>query len=100
VYRGVCGWEDFEPWLTRMETLGEDVLWAAANETPVEWYGGDTGEMEALVEKLIERKGRIRELIDEFRRSEREPFPKWGGVREESAVEGWMTGGMGTTMVQ
>jgi hypothetical protein len=100
VYRGVCGWEDFEPWLTRMETLGEEVLWAAANETPVEWYGGDTGEMEALVEKLIERKGRIRELIDEFRRSEREPFPKWGGVREESAVEGWMTGGMGTTMVQ
>jgi hypothetical protein len=100
VYRGVCGWEDFEPWLTRMETLGEEVLWAAANETPPEWYGGEVTELEALVEKLIQRRSRIRGLIDEFRRSEREPFPKWGGGREESVVEGWMRGETGTTMVQ
>ena len=100
VYAGIRGWEDFEPWLTRLETLGEEVLWAAANETPPDWYGGDVAEMEALVEKLLARRGRIRELIDGFRRSEREPFPNWGKSRLESVVEGWLMGGMGTTMVQ
>ena len=100
VYRGVRGWADFEPWLGRMETMAEDVLWAAANETPAEWYGGDVTEMEELVEKLLKRRSRIREWIDEFRRSEREPFPNWGGERKESAEERWLGGGMGTTMVQ
>ncbi len=89
VYAGIRGWEDFEPWLTRLETLGEEVLWAAANETPPDWYGGDVTEMEALVEKLLQRRGRIRELIDGFRRSEREPFPNWGKGRLESVVEMW-----------
>jgi hypothetical protein len=33
--------------------------------------------MEALVEKLLARRGRIRELIEGFGRSERVPFPRW-----------------------
>ena len=69
--------------------MAEEVLWAAANETPPEWYGGDLTEMEALVEKLLQRRGRIRELIEGFGRSEREPFPNWGKSRGESVVEGW-----------
>ncbi|MFZ0393252.1 MAG: HipA family kinase [Terracidiphilus sp.] len=100
VYREIRGWEDFEPWLTRMETMAEEVLWAAANETPPEWYGGDLTEMEALVEKLLQRRGRIRELIEGFGRSEREPFPNWGKSRGESVVEGWKEGEWGSTMVQ
>ena len=60
VYRNVSGWESFEPWLTRLETMAEEVVWAAANEVPPEWYGGDVAEMEALVEKLLARRGRIR----------------------------------------
>ncbi|HUY95795.1 MAG TPA: HipA family kinase [Terracidiphilus sp.] len=100
VYREVRGWEDFEPWLSRMEAMDGEVLWGAANETPAEWYGGDVGEMEALVEKLVGRRGRIRELIEGFRRTEREPFPNWGKGRAESVKEVWLMGGMGTTMVQ
>ena len=38
------------------------------------------GEMEALVEKLLARRGRIRELVEDFGRSSRMPFPKWVGV--------------------
>ena len=57
---------------------------------PPEWYGGDVGEMEALVEKLLQRRTRIRELVDGFRRSEREPFPNWGGEGEESGIRAWM----------
>jgi len=100
VYRGVRGWDDFEPWLTRMETMAEDVLWAAANETPPEWYGGDTAEVETLVEKVLARRNMIRDRIDEFRRSDREPFPNWGKGGRESVEGRWMAGGMGTTMVQ
>jgi len=82
VYAQVTGWASFEPWLTRMETMDPAVVWGAAEEIPPEWYGGDMSELEALVEMLLRRRGRIRELVEEFGRSGREPFPKWVGVRK------------------
>jgi hypothetical protein len=98
VYRGITGWESFEPWLTRLETMAEDTVWAAANEVPPEWYGGDLSEMEALVEKLLARRSRIRELIEGFGRSDREPFPKWG--EEGKNVEsGWKDARWGSSIV-
>ena len=89
VYREVTGWESFEPWLTRMETLPAETVWEAASEVPPEWYGGDMSEMEALVEKLLVRRGRIRELIEGFGKSERKPFPKWVGMGEKMREEAW-----------
>ena len=80
VYAGVVGWRSFEPWLTRMETMDPAVVWRAAEEIPPEWYGGDLAELEMLVERLLARRGRIRELVEEFGRSGREPFPKWVGM--------------------
>jgi hypothetical protein len=77
VYGHITGWESFEPWLTRLETMDADTIWAAAGEVPPEWYGGDLSEMETLVEKLLARQSRIRELIEDFGRSDRKPFPKW-----------------------
>jgi HipA-like kinase len=88
VYQTIRGWESFEPWLTRMETMAAETIWAAAGEVPPEWYGGDLSEMEALVEKLLARRSRIRELIDDFGRSDRMPFPKWG-EQGKSVEEGW-----------
>jgi hypothetical protein len=88
VYREITGWESFEPWLTRLETLPADIVWAAANEVPAEWFGGDQSEMERLVEKLLARRGRIRELIESFGKSERRPFPKWVGMGEKCG-EDW-----------
>jgi hypothetical protein len=82
VYAGVCGWSSFEPWLSRMEKLDASLAWQAAEDIPPEWYGGDMDALEGLVGKLIERRGRIRELIEEFGRSEREPFPKWAAMRK------------------
>jgi hypothetical protein len=78
VYQEVKEWNSFEPWLTRMETMAAETVWAAAGEIPPEWYGGDISEMETLVEKLLTRRSRIRALIEEFRRSDRDPFPLWG----------------------
>ena len=89
VYQNVSGWQSFEPWLARMENLPEETVWTIANEVPPEWYGGDQSEMEALVEKLLGRRDRIRELIEAFGKSERRPFPKWGEAGKEGVEEAW-----------
>jgi hypothetical protein len=99
VYREVGGWESFEPWLTRLETLPAETVWTLANEVPPEWYGGDLGAMEALVEKLLARRSRIRELIEGFGKSNRKPFPKWGGTGE-SGPESWNETKWGTSIAE
>jgi hypothetical protein len=98
VYQGVKEWNSFEPWLTRMETLAAETVWAAAGEIPPEWYGGDLSEMEALVEKLLARRSRIRELIEEFRRSDRNPFPLWGTSSTLPAAGIWSPVGWGDNL--
>jgi len=98
VYRGVAGWDSFEPWLSRLEALPADVAWTAANEVPPEWYGGDISEMEALVEKLLARRGRIRELIEDFAKSDRKPFPNWGLPPGDFASGRWKDARWGDTM--
>jgi hypothetical protein len=97
VYREISGWEAFEPWLTRLETMAAETVWAAANEIPPEWYGGDQSEMEALVEKLLSRRSRIRELIEGFGKSDRRPFPKWVGMGKNLG-EDWKEERWGNTM--
>ena len=77
VYLGVRGWESFEPWLSRIEKMSEDVIWAEAGEIPPEWYCNEWDALEKLVRELIERRGRVRELITAFRMSPRRPFPNW-----------------------
>jgi hypothetical protein len=81
VYTRVTGWRSFEPWLSRIEAFDAAKLWAIAEEVPPEWYGGDLGVIERLMERLLERRGRVRELIGSFRDSNREPFPNWGSVK-------------------
>ena len=77
VYEGVRGWESFEPWLSRVEKMEEDVVWSLAGEIPPEWYGGEWDELEKLARALILRRGTVRELIEAFRISPRRPFPEW-----------------------
>jgi hypothetical protein len=98
VYRDVIGWESFEPWLKRMETMPEETVWNAANEVPPEWYGGDLADMEALVGKLLARRARIRELIEAFRNSDRKPFPNWGSGSREIGGVSWNEAGWGDTI--
>ncbi len=78
VYEGVSGWQSFEPWISRLESLSESVIWAVADEVPPEWYENDREALEGLLKKLLVRRGRVRELIRDFRLSSRQPFPKWG----------------------
>ena len=78
VYSAVTGWKSFEPWLSRVEEISADKLWAIAEAVPPEWYGGDIAEIERLMETLLKRRGRVRELVASFRDSNRQPFPFWG----------------------
>jgi len=78
VYKGVTGWSSLEPWLSRIEELEAQTIWEIAETVPPEWYGSDVPAIEALVEQLVKRQGRVRELIDGFRECSRAPFPNWG----------------------
>jgi hypothetical protein len=98
VYQEIKEWNSFEPWLARMETMPEETVWAAAGEIPPEWYGGDLAEMEALVEKLLARRSRIRELIEDFAGSDRRPFPQWGSAGRKTEGEPWKPALGGTTI--
>jgi hypothetical protein len=89
VYREITGWPSFEPWLTRLETMPADTVWAAANDVPPQWYGGDISDMEALVEKLLTRRSRIRELIEAFAKTARDPFPNWGHSAAQLPSQPW-----------
>jgi hypothetical protein len=77
VYEGVTGWQSFEPWLHRIETMDPNAAWKIAEEIPPEWYEGDTDALEELIAGLLARRGRVRELIVQFRESDRKPFPNW-----------------------
>jgi hypothetical protein len=86
VYRGVRGWASFEPWLSRIEQMEEDVVWTLACEIPPDWYSGQWDDLERLVRTLIARRGLVRELIESFRVSRRSPFPDWRGIGASSFV--------------
>jgi len=60
-----------------VETMKAETVWEIAEAVPPEWYGGDTSEIERLMEQMLKRRGRVRELIGEFRDSDRQPFPMW-----------------------
>lgn len=76
-YAAVTGWDSFEPWLSRIEQFDPQSLWEIVRSVPEEWRGGDECELSNLVEKLIDRRCRVRELIIQFRNSNKVPFPRW-----------------------
>ena len=86
VYEGVMGWEAFEPALSRAEEMDAHTIWRCAADIPEEWYEGDRDGLNRLVEALQHRRGAIRNLITEFRRSSRNPFPNWRESPANSAM--------------
>lgn len=77
VYEEVRGWESFEPWLSRLEHLDDNVLWNIAESVPPEWYEGEWHKLEEMLDNLLRRRKRVRELVRQFAASSRQPFPKW-----------------------
>lgn len=89
VYTGITGWDSFEPWLSRIESFQAESLGAIAEEMPPDWYGGNPLHLERLLDQMVARRGRVRELIGSFRDSGREPFPKWNEGRRIVVPQGF-----------
>jgi hypothetical protein len=55
----------------------DDLRVEVAAQVPEEWYEYDVSGMNRLIEMLYRRRPSIRDLISEFRKSKRNPFPNW-----------------------
>jgi hypothetical protein len=77
VYEHVSGWDSFEPWLSRIEHFDPHAVLQVAEDLPPEWIGSDWQELKALVDQIIARRTKVRELITAFRNSSRQPFAAW-----------------------
>jgi hypothetical protein len=57
--------------------MPDSTVWCAAGIIPSEWYGSDWGALQDLVQSLLDRRGRVRDLIKSFGMSQQQPFPNW-----------------------
>ena len=77
VYRTVRGLAEFEPWLDRIRNFPEEVVDQAVKRIPPAWLEGDEDELERLLERLMRRRARVPDLIEQCRSGRSNPFPNW-----------------------
>jgi hypothetical protein len=77
VYRTVCGLAEFEPWLGRIRNFPEEVVDQAVKRIPPAWLEGDEDELERLLERLMRRRARVPDLIEQCGSGPSNPFPNW-----------------------
>lgn len=85
VYQDVAGFDDFQPWLGRIEDCPVHVLDDAAKRIPPEWFDNDWDALDRLFDQLYARRKRVADLVRESKNAERDPFPKWS-VQKKRAV--------------
>jgi hypothetical protein len=77
VYERVRGIEAFEPWIARVERVSDEDIDEDYRGIPPEWYEGDMDALERMLEQLLRRKNRVRELVMSAWKSSAQPFPNW-----------------------
>ena len=77
VYRAVRGLAEFEPWLGRIRSFPEEVVDQAVKRIPPAWLEGDEDELERLLERLMRRRERVPDLIEQCGSGPSNPFPNW-----------------------
>ncbi len=80
VYERIESWDDFDPWLSRIERFPSRQLQGIADEIPCEWYG-ERSDLQRLQDRLLERRSIVQQLIEDFRNSSRNPFANWTAGR-------------------
>jgi len=75
VYQTVTDWQSFEPWLSRIERFPEARLQAIIAAIPSQWATGD--ELDRLQAAILDRRSKVRDLIETVRLSPRAPFENW-----------------------
>ncbi len=77
-YVAIRGWDDFEPWLSRIQNFSEAAIDDALKQIPSAWYSqGDERELERLLEQLLRRRRRVPDLVNACRLARPELFPNW-----------------------
>ncbi len=90
VYRGVTGWASFEPWLSRIESFDPGDRLGHCGDDSAGLVRGRCERAGGLLERLLARRARVRELIVAFGESARRPFPNWGEEEgKEMGGESW-----------
>jgi hypothetical protein len=78
VYEGVTGMESFAPWIERLEKqMNERALDEITKQIPPAWYEDDFDAVLRLSEQLLRRRARVKDLILDAKKSNRQPFPNW-----------------------
>ncbi len=77
VYEQVRGLESFEPFLTRIENLDAARLEECVRGIPDDWCAPEREQLERLLEKIYERRRRLRQAIVDAKNSSLHPFPNW-----------------------
>jgi len=77
VYRDVCSFDDFQPWLDRLVHFPEEIVDQALKQLPPDWLQDDDQPLEQLLEKLMARRRRVPDLIRDSRAGRVNPFPGW-----------------------
>ncbi len=88
VYEQVRGWDDFQPWLDQIEHFPEEVVDQAYSKVPLEWLDGEDRALEALLEQVLARRRRVRDLISACRHVRPALFPNWGQCSQRSVSAG------------
>jgi len=77
VYRHVRSLDDFQPFLDRVVNFPEEVIDEALRGIPPEWVEGDTEALDKLLMRLLQRRRRVPELLEQCRDHRGNPFPAW-----------------------
>jgi hypothetical protein len=77
VYEKVRGLKSFEPFLSTVENLGPAQLEECMLGIPAEWCGPEPDQARRLLERLNERRHRLRQAIIDAKNSSLQPFPNW-----------------------
>jgi hypothetical protein len=94
VYRSVTGIESFDPWLTRLDEIDENMIAEAVRGIPPEWHGETEAVVGSLIEQLERRRSRVRQLLWSMQRSykfykSRDIFPNWPPSVSTQAACAW-----------
>jgi hypothetical protein len=77
VYDSVQSLDDFQPWLEQVVHFPEEVIDQAWKSIPPDWIVGEEDVLAQLLERLMERRARLPDLIEACRAARVNPFSQW-----------------------
>lgn len=77
VYDEVRSLESFQPWLDLVRNFPVEIIDQAWKEIPPPWVEEDADELEQMLNRLMKRRARIPQLVEQVRKERPAAFPNW-----------------------